>query len=63
MEAPLPSNEVTRLHALIQYEILDTPSEQTFDELTELSAHIFRTPTALISLIDIDRQWNNFAVN
>lgn len=57
MEAPLPSNEVARLHALLQYEILDTPPEEAFDALTDLSAHIFRTPTALISLIDIDRQW------
>ena len=56
MEALLLSNEVARLHALLQYEILDTPPEEAFDDLTELAAHIFRTPTALISLIDIDRQ-------
>jgi len=56
MVAPLPSNEAARLNALHQYEILDTPAEEVFDDLTRLAAHICRT-TALISLIDADRQW------
>ena len=57
MKAPLPSNEADRLNALQQYEILDTPSEEAFDDLTRLAAQICRTPTALITLIDSSRQW------
>ena len=57
MKAPLPSNEAFRLNALQQYEILDTPFEEAFDDLARLAAHICRTPTALITLVDTSRQW------
>lgn len=57
MKAPLSNNEAARLNALQQYEILDTPNEEAFDDLTRLAAHICRTPTALITLVDTSRQW------
>jgi PAS domain S-box-containing protein len=55
--APLPKNEAERLEALQRYEVLDTESEQKFDDLTLLARHICDTPIALISFVDAERQW------
>lgn len=50
-------SEDERLAALRSYEVLDTKSEQAFDDLTSLIAQICDTPIALVSLVDADRQW------
>jgi PAS domain S-box-containing protein len=55
--APIPTNEAERLAALLKLQILDTEPESMFDGITELAARICNTPTALISLVDTDRQW------
>ncbi|EXF42653.1 signal transduction histidine kinase [Pseudomonas sp. BAY1663] len=49
--------ELSRLAALLRYEILDTPEESAFDDFTELAARLCGTPIALISLVDERRQW------
>jgi PAS domain S-box-containing protein len=51
------NNEASRLEALRQYQILDTPPEEAFDDLAFLAAQICNTPIALINLIDANRQW------
>ncbi|MEX0744434.1 MAG: sensor domain-containing phosphodiesterase [Phycisphaeraceae bacterium] len=50
-------NEHARLAELRALDILDTPPEERFDRYTRLVSQIFDVPTALISLIDEDRQW------
>jgi GAF domain-containing protein len=52
-----PANEAARISALDKYAILDTDPEQSFDDLTLLASFACKTPIALISLIDEDRQW------
>ena len=55
--APIPADEERRLAALRHLGVLDTPPEERFDRLTRLAAAIFDVPTALVSLVDQDRQW------
>lgn len=52
-----PANEEERLEALRSCQILDTPSEPTFDALTALAQRLLHVPIALVSLIDRHRQW------
>jgi PAS domain S-box-containing protein len=52
-----PENEAERLEALRSLEILDTPPEESFDELTALASCICQAPIAFISLVDEKRQW------
>lgn len=55
--ARLPENEAACLRVLEAYNILDTPAEAAFDDITMIAAQIGRSPMALISLVDSDRQW------
>jgi PAS domain S-box-containing protein len=58
MKTPaIPANESERLEALARYDILDTPPEQAFDDLTMLATHILDVPIAIVSLVDEARQW------
>ena len=57
MKMPLPENENARLKILHDYQILDTPAEDTFDDIALLASQICDAPIALISLVDENRQW------
>ncbi len=57
MIAPPPTNEMARLESLRQYHLLDTTSEQAFDDITTLAAYICQVPIALMVLLDSHRQW------
>src|ERR1700716_4066666 len=54
---PLPAHDHERVAALQKYAILDTEPEQAFDDLTLLASFVCKTPIALISLVDENRQW------
>ena len=50
----LPPDEVERLHTLRAYDILHSLQEPLFNELVELTAHIFNVPISLLALVDAD---------
>ena len=51
------ATEQARLAALAELDILDTPAETRFDRFTRLAAMTFDVPIALVSLVDVNRQW------
>ncbi len=57
IEAPPAPDEELRITALRDLHVLDTPHEERFDRITRLAQHLFEVPIAVISLIDVNRQW------
>lgn len=58
MEEPkLHRDEERRLARLLALELLDTPEEADYDDLTRLAAQICGTPISLVTLLDDKRQW------
>lgn len=57
MKAPIPASEEARLASLRSYGILDTPTEQAFEDIVDLAAIICGTPISAISFVDSNRQW------
>jgi adenylate cyclase len=51
------ADEPRRLEALRSYEILESPAELSYDELTSLAARICRTPVAYLKFFDESRAW------
>ena len=53
----LPEFEDERIAALKELEILDTPPDEKFDRITKIAQILFDVPIALVSLVDVNRQW------
>jgi diguanylate cyclase (GGDEF)-like protein len=53
----LPANETSRLQALYETRLLDSPEQEAFDAIARLARDITNTSIALVSLVDSDRQW------
>ncbi len=53
---PLTANDASHV-ALGQYDILDTPAEQSFDDIVLSASRACGTPVALVSFVASDRQW------
>jgi len=53
----LHDEEVERFRALVDYDILDTGPEEAFDDLARLAAYICKSPIAIISFVDENREW------
>jgi PAS domain-containing protein len=54
---PLPEKESERLKKLRSYNILDSLPEEEYDRVVRLATKLFDVPTAVVSLIERDRQW------
>ncbi|SDP85207.1 diguanylate cyclase (GGDEF) domain-containing protein [Rhodoferax sp. OV413] len=52
-----PLDEAFRLNTLRALALLDTPPEERFDRLTRMARRMFGVTTALVSLVDENRQW------
>lgn len=57
MKPPEYTFDETRLAALADLNVLDTPAEPGFDDIVELAAQVCEAPVALVSLVAGDRQW------
>jgi GAF domain-containing protein len=48
---------LNRIAALERTGLLDSPAEEPFDRLSRLASRLLKTPVALVSLVDRDRQF------
>jgi PAS domain S-box-containing protein len=51
------NKEIERIEALEQFQILDTPTEQDFDDIVALASQICEVPVATITFLDKTRSW------
>lgn len=49
--------ETNRIACLRELDLLDTEQTPDFDCLTHLAASVFEVPIALVSFVDVNRQW------
>ncbi|MES2823203.1 MAG: GAF domain-containing sensor histidine kinase [Pseudomonadota bacterium] len=57
MKAALPVNEIIRIKALHDLAILDSAREQSFDDVAQVAMQLCDVPIAVVSLVDVNRQW------
>lgn len=57
LEESVRQDENDRLAELYSLRVLDSPREDEYDTITELTARFFSAPAAMISFVDRDRQW------
>ena len=50
-------SDLDRIKTLIDYNILDTSPEEMFDDITAIASAVCGMPVALISLLDLERQF------
>ena len=55
--AEKPADEPARLRALRDLDVLDTPPEETYDDVVRVATGIAGVPMALVSFVDDARQW------
>lgn len=51
------NTELERIKTLIDFNILDTSAEEMFDDITSIASAVCGMPIALISLLDLERQF------
>ncbi|MEZ0604320.1 PAS domain S-box protein [Paraburkholderia sp. IW21] len=54
---PNAAEEALRIETLKSLCVLDTPQDEELDRITRIACRLFDVPTALVSLVDRDRQW------
>ena len=59
---PLPEREAERLIALARYDILNTPPEDAFDNITKLAAEVLNVPIAAINFVSEGQQFSKSCV-
>ena len=57
IEPAIPYDEASRLLLLNSLRMLDSPPEEEFDRITRVARQALGMQTALVSLIDVERQW------
>ncbi len=62
MSAPLAEHEIERLMALARYDILNTPPEDAFDNITRLAADVLNVPIVAINFVAEHQQFSKSCV-
>ena len=59
------NSDLERIKTLIDFNILDTSPEEMFDDITAIASAVCGMPIALISLLDLERQFfkSNFGIS
>jgi GAF domain-containing protein len=56
-KAPIPENEKERMEAVHKMAILDTETEERFDDITKEAVKELKVPISTITILDSKREW------